>query len=156
MSYTRHTWVDNETITAAKLNNIEDGIEEAAWSGGGGYDIIIESRGYFLSDGASDYTVTGSILDCEDKVDAGEPISGLCILHVDWSYIPSGKNSNKHTYYLPLTEFEPPYERLAFGSLYYTNNVNNDDIKFIAAHFSYDASTGDLTHVYTSSLDLAP
>ena len=35
MSYTPHTWVDNETITAAKLNNIEDGVQEAAQSGGG-------------------------------------------------------------------------------------------------------------------------
>lgn len=36
MSYEKHNWTDNETITAAKLNNIEDGIEEAAQSGGGG------------------------------------------------------------------------------------------------------------------------
>lgn len=35
MSYTRHNWIDPETINAAKLNNIEDGIEEAAQSGGG-------------------------------------------------------------------------------------------------------------------------
>lgn len=40
MSYTRHTWTDPETITAAKLNNIEDGIEEAAQSGGGGFHVI--------------------------------------------------------------------------------------------------------------------
>ncbi len=41
MSYTKHEWVTNETITAAKMNNIEDGIEEAAQSGGGGLDGII-------------------------------------------------------------------------------------------------------------------
>lgn len=35
MSYTPHTWVDNETITAAKLNNLEEGVQEAAQSGGG-------------------------------------------------------------------------------------------------------------------------
>jgi len=29
MSYTKHTWVDGEVITAAKLNNIEEGIEGA-------------------------------------------------------------------------------------------------------------------------------
>lgn len=40
MSYVKHTWVDNETITASKLNNIEDGIDEAAQSGGG-YDAEI-------------------------------------------------------------------------------------------------------------------
>ena len=42
MSYTRHTWVDDESVTYEKLNNIEDGIEEAAQSGGGGgADAII-------------------------------------------------------------------------------------------------------------------
>ena len=40
MSYTRHNWIDPETINAAKLNNIEDGIEEAAQSGGGGFHVI--------------------------------------------------------------------------------------------------------------------
>lgn len=40
MSYTSHTWTDGETITAAKLNNIEEGIAEAAESGGGGLTLI--------------------------------------------------------------------------------------------------------------------
>lgn len=40
MAYEKHEWVNNETITASKLNNIEDGIEEAAQSGGGGNPII--------------------------------------------------------------------------------------------------------------------
>lgn len=34
MSYTKHTWIDGELVTAAKMNNIENGIEEAS-SGGG-------------------------------------------------------------------------------------------------------------------------
>ena len=42
MSYTKHTWVNNETITATKMNNIEDGIEEAAQSGGSSAVIIID------------------------------------------------------------------------------------------------------------------
>lgn len=37
MSYTPHTWVDNETITAAKLNNIEDGIA----NGGGVATVLV-------------------------------------------------------------------------------------------------------------------
>lgn len=40
MSYTPHTWVNDETITAAKLNNIEEGVQEAAQSGGGGLTFI--------------------------------------------------------------------------------------------------------------------
>lgn len=35
MSYVAHNWTDGETITAAKLNNIESGIDEASQSGGG-------------------------------------------------------------------------------------------------------------------------
>lgn len=41
MSYTEHTWVNDEVITASKLNNIETGISEAMQSGGGGYDAEI-------------------------------------------------------------------------------------------------------------------
>ena len=40
MSYTQHEWTTGETITAAKLNNIEEGIEEAAQSGGGVIPLV--------------------------------------------------------------------------------------------------------------------
>ena len=40
MSYEQHEWTTGETITAAKMNNIEDGIAEAAQSGGGGNPIM--------------------------------------------------------------------------------------------------------------------
>lgn len=36
MSYTQHTWVNGETVTADKMNNIEEGVTEAMSSGGGG------------------------------------------------------------------------------------------------------------------------
>lgn len=38
MPYVEHTWTNGETITAAKMNNIEEGIAEAAQSGGDKYD----------------------------------------------------------------------------------------------------------------------
>lgn len=41
MAYVEHEWVNGETITAAKLNNIEEGIVEASQSGGGGGNPII-------------------------------------------------------------------------------------------------------------------
>lgn len=95
MSYEKHTWVNNETITAAKLNNIEDGIEEAAQSGGGGYDLVIlgttaEDSQYIWT--ASDFSVvSGSLAACEQKVLNNEPVNGLVILahHTgiyDWSH----------------------------------------------------------------------
>lgn len=47
MAYVEHEWVNGETITAAKMNNIEEGIAEAAQSGGGGVAWIrINSLGY--------------------------------------------------------------------------------------------------------------
>lgn len=55
MSYTPHTWVDNETITAAKLNNIEDGVQEAAQSGGGGGTACIR---FSASAGFASYSKT--------------------------------------------------------------------------------------------------
>ena len=41
MPYVEHTWTNGETITAAKMNNIEEGIAEAAQSGGGA--LIVNS-----------------------------------------------------------------------------------------------------------------
>lgn len=55
MSYTPHTWVLKESITAAKLNNIEDGVQEAAQSGGG-YDA--EFTIYHSNNSADDYVIT--------------------------------------------------------------------------------------------------
>ena len=59
MSYEKHTWVDNETITAAKLNNIEDGVQEAAQSGGG-YDA--EFTIYHSNNSSDPYVFTRVIL----------------------------------------------------------------------------------------------
>ena len=43
MSYTKHTWTNGETVTAAKMNNIEAGIEEAA--SGGGVLVVTDTNG---------------------------------------------------------------------------------------------------------------
>lgn len=43
MSYTKHTWADGELVTAAKMNNIENGIEEA--SSGGGVLVVHNANG---------------------------------------------------------------------------------------------------------------
>lgn len=44
MAYTKHTWECDELITADKLNNIEDGIEEAISGGGGGGGVVLRER----------------------------------------------------------------------------------------------------------------
>jgi hypothetical protein len=51
MSYTKHTWADGELVTAAKMNNIENGIEEASSGGGsGGGDGAVEIPTTYLND----------------------------------------------------------------------------------------------------------
>ena len=41
MAYTKQTWASGDTITAAKLNHIEDGIEEAGGERFADYDFVI-------------------------------------------------------------------------------------------------------------------
>ena len=49
MAYTKQTWVTGETITADKLNHIEDGIASI-----GGYDIVFSmTEDAITADGAS-------------------------------------------------------------------------------------------------------
>ena len=66
MSYTQHEWTTGETITAAKLNNIEEGIEEAAQSGGGG-SLIVH---YDNTTGEMDKTVQ----EIYDAMTSGTPV----------------------------------------------------------------------------------
>ena len=68
MSYIPHTWVDNETITAAKLNNIEDGIQEG---GGGGGALIVNSS---WSDAASNYVLDKTLQEIYDALLSGTPV----------------------------------------------------------------------------------
>lgn len=56
MAYVEHEWVNGETITAEKMNNIEEGIVEASQSGGGGYDAEVSI--YHDNNSASDYICT--------------------------------------------------------------------------------------------------
>lgn len=55
MSYTPRTWTSGEVITAAKLNNIEEGISEASQSGGG-FDAVV--RMYHSNDSNGDWVFT--------------------------------------------------------------------------------------------------
>lgn len=82
MAYVEHEWVNGETITAEKMNNIEEGISEAAQSGGGGYDAVIRliHANSSEADNSSSLTpsiVSGSFAELSAKIsDGGFP----CIL----------------------------------------------------------------------------
>lgn len=45
MSYTKNTWANGDIITAAKLNNMENGIADA-----GGFDAIFKCNSAYLND----------------------------------------------------------------------------------------------------------
>ena len=45
MAYEKNTWATGDTITAAKLNHIEDGIEEAGTTGGSGKLQLVYIQG---------------------------------------------------------------------------------------------------------------
>lgn len=60
MAYTRHTWQSGEVISSALLNNIEDGIEEAASSGGVSLKFVKDSEGSYEKDEET-ITYTGGV-----------------------------------------------------------------------------------------------
>ena len=63
MAYTPHTWSDDETITASKLNNMEQGI-----AGGGG--VLVCTSSY--DDG--DYVLNKTAGEIYDALVAGTPV----------------------------------------------------------------------------------
>ena len=82
MSYTAHTWTNGETITAAKMNNIENGVANA----GANYDVIIQienSAGelYLAPNlelgGESATLVKGNYASLLSKVQGGDCPSGV-------------------------------------------------------------------------------
>lgn len=77
MAYEKQTWECGETITAEKLNHIEDGIESAS-SGGGTAPLII--RADHLEDCPEGYTGNGVMVmnvtyqQAWDAVNAGQSV----------------------------------------------------------------------------------
>lgn len=71
MSYTPHTWVDDETISAEKLNNIESGIEEAAQ--GGGVDAVV-----WYPNSIVGWQISGDFASALQKAQNGMPLAIIC------------------------------------------------------------------------------
>lgn len=91
MSYVKHTWVNNEVISASKLNNIEDGIEEASQSGGGGALIVTSS----YSAGAE--TMDKTVQEIYDALMSGTPV------YYAYQYGRVGMDYETHTWFAPIT-----------------------------------------------------
>lgn len=145
MSYTKYTWTDGETITAPKLNHMEDGIAGA----GGDYDLVIMGS---LTDNLQNWSVVkGSILDAEDKLDGGDVVNAVCVFNFDWSAEPSIGNTNKIRVFMPLVSFDGPYRTMQFCAHVGSRSANNDGAYYYYATIQYDADTGAITHVYVGT-----
>lgn len=84
MSYTPHTWTDGETITAAKMNAIEDGIEEAAESGGGGgVDAVI-----WFKNSTVGWQVEGDFNAALAKISSGKPL--VAVVYANYAESSTG------------------------------------------------------------------
>jgi hypothetical protein len=143
MAYTPTTWTTGDTITATAMNKIENGI-----ASGGGYDLIVECS-YNVTN-PNPVIVSGSILDCEDKLDNGEPVNAICIAKSEWSWTPSTANTNKEGCYLPLVFLSGPYCMMRFGGIYINGSTN----RAVSLSIGYDKDTGSITNSQFSSVNL--
>lgn len=89
MSYTKNTWATGDTITAAKLNNMEDGIADA------GYDIVIDMGDKNCDEvGVNDCTVVKFDVDAvSNKIKSATPVTGVCIRHYNYDEDVDGDTS---------------------------------------------------------------
>ena len=129
MAYEKQTWVTGETITADKLNHMEDGIADA----GSGYDIILHE----INPSNGDPTLTGtgiSLADAIQKVQSGENVSLLFINEVtaenrkgvfpstsaiiDENYIYFGFNYDGALRNIKMSTNSELYTKLPDGSMY--------------------------------------
>ena len=89
MSYTKQTWATGDTVTATKLNHMEDGI-----AGAGGFDVVIklDKEIQDVSITASDcHLIKGSYADVMAKASAGNYVTALIYSFVDGIiYCPMG------------------------------------------------------------------
>lgn len=132
MSYTAHEWQTGETITAAKMNNIEEGIQEAAQSGGGG-SLICTCE---YSSALNDYVLDKTVQEIYDAFMSGTPV------YIKYQYGtlgPSGSGGSyiSHTYLAPVVK--------VYGYAY------TDVIRIVASWASMlsnspSSGTGDLLH----------
>ncbi len=140
MSYVKQNWTTGDTITASKMNHIEDGIID------NGYDLVISSIQPVNTgvQNISDWSIIqGSITNIEEKLENGLPINAIAIVwESQWSVNPP----NDTRYYLPLIEFLGPYNMLCFsGMTKYGVDSTSATTHNIFANFQYDNSSKILT-----------
>ena len=143
MSYTPTTWTTGDTITATKLNKIENGIASA-----GGYDLVLLADGTTRDLGGlttSDISVVqGNILDCEEKIDNGEPVNAILVFKGSWSYKPSTANTMFTAKYFTLTDWNAPYCLMRFNATWASASSSTNAY----INIRYDYESGDIDYIF--------
>lgn len=169
MSYEPTTWKTGDVLNATALNKIQNGISEIdntvttlASTTVSNLASTVEAIASTVTNLASlvdeyDLVLTGpydslvsnitllhgDILEAEAKLAEGKPVKGVFIVKEEWSYISSYPNTNRHSIFLPLTDFHGPYTYLSFSGLVYSqNNLTSKGVSL-----TYDPEDGSFTSV---------
>ena len=141
MTYSPHTWQPGEIISSARLNALEQGV---AAGGGGGYDLVLKVPQGENFSAANVEVVSGSILDCEQKVADGEPVNAVLIITSAWSWTPSSANAPNNEFVFPLTYWHCPYCWIVFSGLTSNSNEQRTVITAQAINIGYDPDDGSI------------
>lgn len=141
MSYTKHTWENGETITAEKLNNIEEGIEDSGETTTF-FEIKVTNSGNYSqleNDGVA-HNITGFTIDKNGKeIEDAFKEKKECYLMID--VFGNGKNIQKFRLDCIMSAstnqkvlcFSCIYSRhLKLLSIYYNNYPPNYDINTVS------------------------
>ena len=78
MSYTPTTWTTGDTITATKLNKMEQGIANA----GGGIDALV-----YQERGTGDWQIIGDFASAIAKVEDGVPLIAMYYVYCNYTSV---------------------------------------------------------------------
>lgn len=141
MSYTPTTWVTGDTITATKLNKMEQGIADS-----GGYDLVLSAPFNFLQ--ASNVEVLeGSVLACEQKVANGEGVNAILLLTYEWSTTPSSANIPQGMRVAKLTHWNGGYCWMTFSMIYTDQATDYAYPVVMCFNLVYDPDDGSILSI---------
>lgn len=144
MAYVEHEWVNGETITAAKLNNIEEGITEAAQSGGGG--VLICNSSY--DDDNDNYVLDKTAGEIYDALLAGTPV------YIKYQYGTPTETYEGTLYLAPVirfTNYNYTHDLKIYASRPSTGVVSNTATVGLPGVLTYTASGLDEYPVFNNS-----